>query len=184
MSRNLAAIVYDDLMNDVCLANFLDTEHLTVHGTDTSCDMPINVHSARPVRREAQGWPGDFDRAVVTFGRFSRSPFSPDNAKWFESWTFVISIFVRETVRDEQGDPISTGDLWALDIYDIILRVLAWTNSQQACGSEVFVAQREHEGDIIELSYNEQLGAWQISTRFRWTVISRGTRAGVPECCS
>ena len=66
------AVVYDALASDVCLGPLLDREEQVTHGTDDWCDEPTNRHTLWAVRREQQGFPGHFSRAVVTFGRFGK----------------------------------------------------------------------------------------------------------------
>lgn len=182
--RDISAHIYDALTLDLCMGDYLEPPGTTTHGSEEHCDQPVNQHVSRPVRREEQGWPGDFNRAVVTFGRLSRSPFAFNRVKWAESWTFVVGIWVRQTVVDDDGER-SPGDLWAQDIYANVVRALAWTkgNADLDCTGRFLVFERNHEGDIVPLHYNSDLGAWEIQTRFRWGIVSRGLIAPVPACC-
>jgi hypothetical protein len=189
-ARAIIATIYDLLADDVCLASgYLEpADATTIHGSEDFCDMPLNSHFGRPIRREEQGWPGDFTRAVVTFGRLSRSPRSINQRPWIESWTFVVGVWVRQTPKDEMNVP-SPGDLWALDIYDMVVRILGWQAGGAALplecgeGGMILVPHREHVGDVVDLHFNDKLAAWEIQTRFRWTVISRGLVPPIPDVC-
>lgn len=181
--RAIMAQVYDTLRGDTCLTALLDTEGQTVgHGTAEACDQPAETEIMRSVRRESQGWPADFQRAIVTVGRLTRSPFSVETVKWLESWSFVVSIFVRESPLSDDGHALGAGDLYALDIHDQVVRLLAWLKTQIDCPSEIGVLRKWHEGDIIELSYNEKDRLWQIASRFRWDVVSRGLEVMAEVC--
>lgn len=184
-ARALSAIIYDTLVDDICLGDYLDTPGTTTHGSEDWCDEPLNTHQRPPIRREDQGWPGDFSRAVVTFGRIGRSPWSDSKVGWVESWTFVIGIWVRQTVTSNEGER-SPGDLWAMDIYDSVVRALGWDQrglAQDCRNGLILVARRRHVGDIVPLTFNEDLGAWEIQTRFRWAAVSRGLIAPQPPAC-
>src|SRR3990172_310010 len=123
--RLIAAVVYDRLANDPCLVDYLDAEVLALHGSADDCDMPLNSDLSIGVRREQQGWPSDFHRCVLTFGRFGRSTALDGHAPWLEDWTFVVSGFARQTVTANDGTR-SGGDLWLLDAWDQGVRLLAW----------------------------------------------------------
>jgi hypothetical protein len=185
-ARELAALVRDRLLADPCLAPYLETEAIVVHGTDAACGQPLESHPSPGIRREEQGWPGDFRRCVVTFGRFSRSPvpgIGLDRSR--ETWTFVISGFARSTVKDENGVE-QPGDLWLMDVYDIVTRIMTThpgTDAQACAGAPVLVAWREHSGDVRELGWDEALGAWVFQTRFRWWAIGPGVRPKASPCC-
>jgi hypothetical protein len=86
-ARAITATIYDMLADDVCLPEYLDTDSVTVHGSEDWCDQPLNTHDHPPIRREDQGWPGDFKRAIVTFGRVGRSRYASKRPGWVESWT-------------------------------------------------------------------------------------------------
>jgi hypothetical protein len=183
-ARAMAALIYDLLAGDACLPAYLDENPLVTHGTGAMCGQPIETHESLPVRREKQGWPGDFCDAIVTFGRFSRSPIGPfglDRSK--EAFTFVVGIYVKSTVDDENGVS-SPGDLWALDIYDHVIRILGREKIRLPCPSDLLVAYTEHVGDVRELDWDEERRAWVILTRFRWYVVGRGLRVPAEECCT
>jgi hypothetical protein len=185
--RSLVAVVNDSLEADVCLAEYIDRLNVTtIHGTEDDCDYPKETHPNRPIRREKMGWPGDFQRAVVTFGRFERSPFSRFRAPWIESWTFVVGLYARETVAADDGIR-SSGDLWVLDMYDIIVRILGWSQvNELGCGEfdPILIARRSHVGNVTDLTFLDDRRAWHLATRFRWAVVSRGLVAPVPNCCA
>jgi hypothetical protein len=181
--RAIYASIVDTLEADSCLMELLDTPIQTIgHGSSDVCDQPAETEITRPIRRESQGWPADFQRAIVTIGRLGASPFATETAKWLESWTFVVSIFVRESPLTDDGDALGTGDMYALDIYQEVRRLLAWAKTQVVCPNEIAVLRKWHEGDIIELSFNEKDRLWQIATRFRWDVVSRGLEAMAEVC--
>lgn len=185
--RALAAVVYDSLASDVCLAEYIDRLNVTtIHGTEDDCDYPRETHQNHPIRRNQMGWPGDFQRAVVTFGRWQRSPWSRFRPGWIESWTFDIGLYARETVTDDSGVK-SAGDLWLLDMHDIVVRILGWNQiNELECGpfDPILIARRTHVGNAKELEFIEERRAWHLETRFRWAVVSRGLIAPVPNCCA
>jgi hypothetical protein len=185
--RLLAAHIYDLLANDACLPPYLDEDDTIVHGTGKPCGQPFETHSLPMIRREEQPWPADFCRAVVTMGKWSRSQigFGQDRA----SWTFVIGIFTRSTVIDtlgviSQGQEVG-GDLWAFEIYDHVIRILGQRSSASrfGCPSDILIGDMHQESDVSPIGFQEGLRAWRILTRFRWLVISRGTRVAAPACC-
>jgi hypothetical protein len=183
--RGLSAIVYDSLVSDPCLIPYLDTDDETVaHGTDDFCDESRSSHHLPSVRREQQGWPGHFRRAIVTFGRFGKLPLRPNsNRPNLENWSFTVNIFTRSPVVDENGAPMGEGDLVAQDIYHHVVRILGWDQTppaSQPCGPDFIIYNRVHEGDSFGLSWVEDRRWWQIGTRFRWTVLSRGLIAPPP----
>jgi hypothetical protein len=179
--RALAAAVHDRLALDVCLAPYLDRDVLTLHGSGDDCDMPWNLHNSLGVRRESQGWPSDFHRCVLTFGRFGRSRHSLNHPPWIEDWTFVVSGFARQTVIADDGER-SGGDLWLLDVWDNVMRLLAWDQSKDGCDG-ILVGRRDLEGTIVDLSWLDDLRAWTMASRFRWSVVSRGLTVPAENCC-
>jgi hypothetical protein len=185
-ARALTSLIGDMLAADVCLADYLDTPSTTTHGSEDWCDQPVNQHGHPQIRRELQGWPGDFKRAIVTYGRLGRSFFTVDKKPWVESWTFVVGLWSRQTVIANDGER-SPGDLWLLDMYDSVVRILGWekgANGLVDCDDPlVLIARKEHVGNIVDLTFNESLGCWELQTRFRWIVISRGLTVPVPSCC-
>jgi len=184
--RALVATIHDLLTADVCLAPYLDPlDALVTHGGEDPCGQPFEVHALERIRREEQGSPGDFCRAVVTFGRFSRTPFFNQNDRSRESWTFVIGIFVRSTVTSDDG-ATSVGDTWALDMYDHVVRILGngpLAENRPECPADFLVARMQHEGDVSPLGWQEDLRAWRILTRFRWFTIGSGLRIPASDCC-
>lgn len=180
MIRELASIIYDDLSGDQCLAPYLDDASPEEHGLHP-CDQPETSHRGRPIRRYEQGWPGDFDRAVVAFGRFGTAPFSL-TPQWRQRVSFLVGIWVHSTVTSEDGSTVSPGDLWAGDIYDQIRRILAWDRKRRSCNQDVVVAHREHTGDTVPLTYDNDKRVWYWVANFDWLVVSRGLRAPLAAC--
>lgn len=181
--RELAAIVGDKLAGDPCLADYLDDPNIILrHGTAYPCTQPAEAHNSQPIRREQQTWPSDFCNAVVTFGQFSRSPavLLPGPRS---SWTFRVGIFVHDVVRVDGVD--YQGDLWCLDIYAMVIRILEWEKERRSCTDQVLVVEQFHEGDQIPHEWYPPLRAWRIVTRFRWNVIQRGILPpSVSGCCA
>jgi hypothetical protein len=184
--RALVATIYDLLTNDPCLAPYLDpADELVTHGGEDPCGQPFEVHALERIRRAEQGSPGDFCRAVVTFGGFSRTPFFGFNDRSRETWSFIVGIFVRSTVTGDDGT-ISVGDTWALDMYDHVVRILGWgplPANRPECPAEFLVARMAHVGDTSPLSFQEDLRAWRILTRFSWITIGEGLRIPAADCC-
>jgi hypothetical protein len=191
--RDLAAIIYDRLTTDECLNGLLDELGVS-HGTDPAfCDEPTNSETARPVRREQQGWPSDFTKAVITFGRFQKAPAFDGRTPWVEDWFFVVSVFARELILGADGTALGAGDLWALDIHDHVVRIIGWSipgrggavapNAGIACDGSFVVANRVHVNDGLPLNWDNTHHFWQIQARFRWTVIGRGLVAPICEPC-
>lgn len=181
--RHLVAVVHDLLAADACLGPYLDEDTITIHGGADVCGQPFETHKLPAIRREQQPWPGDFCKAVVTFGRFShfRDTFANRRDRSRAGWTFVIGIFVKSTVMPEE----LPGDTWAYDIYDHVLRILADDRPEDRlpCGSEILIARKDHEGDMLPLHFDGEIQAWKILTRFRWLVIGGTTRIPAPGCC-
>jgi hypothetical protein len=183
--RDLSAAIYDLLANDPCLGYFLDTKEAPLaHGSTALCDEHESYHVGRPIRREQQRWPSDFSRAIITFGRFARAPYSPGNRPWLENWTFVVSIFVQEQVVLDDGTNVGAGDLWMRDIYDHVVRVLGWNpGTPIGCGAPFRLLSRGHVGPAREENFNTDQRYWNLSTRFRWILVSRGIVAPVCVPC-
>ena len=75
------------------------------------------------------------------------------------------------------------GDLWAMDIYHHVVRILGWDQTPppgQPCGPDFLVMRRRHVGDSLPLSWIDEHQWWQIGTRFSWWVLSRGLVAPPP----
>jgi hypothetical protein len=167
------------------LLPLLDREVDGEHGSDAFCDEPRSTHAGRPIRREEQGWPSDFSRAVVTVGRLSRSPRSFTSRPWLESWTLVASGFAREEISLDSGLSGGPGDLWLADIYDKVVKILGgWYDEAlldpAGCAAGFAVMQRRHDSDVLPLQFNDDHRFWWFQARFRWLVLSAGTV--VVEC--
>lgn len=179
-ARDLAAYVGDSLWADACLRPLLDADRDETHGTEAFCDEPTNSHPGRPIRREQMGWPSDFHRAVVSYGRFSTAPAFGSTPPWLERWSFVVSVFARETITLEDGSTAGAGDLWALDIYDHVRRILGWVQGPNsgalplACDGNLLVMKRVHGGDVQPLEFDNEHHYWRIASRFQWLVVARG----------
>lgn len=172
------------LYDDPCLLPLLDREEDTSHGSLAFCDEPESTHSGRPIRREQQGWPGDFSRAVVTVGRLSRAPAAFTRRPWLESWSFVVSVFCRETIKLDNGSSGGAGDLWCQDIRDHVARILGWNaDLGSTCEQGFAVLTRRHETTVLPINYNEKQRHWTAQDRFRWLVLSRGLEAPVCVPC-
>ena len=182
--RELVAIVGDKLAADVCLMAYLDDPTIALrHGSAAACGQPSETHNSEPIRTEQEHWPADFCNAVVTFGQFSASPSTSLRPGPQESWTFRVGIFTHAVIHLASGEERS-GKLWALDIYTMVRRILAQERERRPCAEEaVYVGFQQHEGDVIPHSWNAQLGAWQIVTRFRWDVVSRGIQPPLEAGC-
>lgn len=182
--RGIFAVVHDALVSDPCLGPYLDSEELITHGTEDWCDEPRSSHELPAVRREEQGWPGHFTRAVITIGRIGATPFRNGTIRpELEDWVVGINIFTRSEIVRDDGSPAGGGDMWALDIYAHVRRILGWDQTPpaaQPCGPDFIVHRRRHLGDSLPLSWVDDRRWWQIGTRFIWTVLSRGLIAPVP----
>jgi hypothetical protein len=182
--RDLGAVIYDLLHNDPCLLPLLDTEADTLHGSDALCDEHQSSHAGRPIRREQQQWPSDFSRAIVTFGRFARAPYSPSNRPWLENWTFVVSIYVQQQIILDDGSNGGAGDLWMRDIYDHVVRILGWRGGPAIdCNAPFQLHARSHVGEVREENFHSDHRYWNHQTRFRWLLLSRGLVAPVCVPC-
>ena len=176
--RGLVTIVVDALASDPCLAPLLDVEERVDHGTEDWCDETANWHELPAVRREEMGWPGHVTRAVITVGRFGKIPFRGGIIRPnLEEWIFGVNIFTRSEIKRDDGTDAGAGDLWAMDIYHHVVRILGWDQSPpvgQECGPDFLVMRRRHIGDALPLSWIDDRRWWQIGTRFSWWVLSRG----------
>lgn len=177
--RAILATIYDDLSLDSCLLPLLDELDVS-HGSDDDCDQPRTSHVAWPIRRFQQNWPSHFTRAVVAFGDISKSPHSIDRPRWMEDWTFRVGAWAQKNVT--VGGAESPGDLWALDVHDHIVRILAWDQKPSTCSEGIAVLERNLDGAAQSLSMDVETGIWSIVSQFRWTVISRGLVAPQPGC--
>ena len=184
--RDMAAAIRDALLADPCLAGLLDDEADVSHGTDAFCDESVNAHPGRAIRREQMGWPSDFSRAVITYGRFQAIPAFPASVHpWVENWSFVVSVFAREGITRSDGTDGGSGDLWALDIYEHVRRILGWVrgNDGLPCNGNFRVLSRRHDGEVQPLKFNDSHRYWQIATRFTWMTVSRGLIAPICLPC-
>ena len=178
----IASIIYLELTNDPCLMPLLeDPDGLTIHGQEEFCDQPETRHDGRPVRRYQQGWPGHFRGAIVGFGTFAASQYSPEKKPWLEDWTFRAGVWVQKQMTI--GGVTMRGDRWALRIHDAIKRVLGWKQTTPAAYcTEVRILKRQLDGPVEPLRFDEEAARWLMVSQFRWTVISRGLRAPQPVC--
>lgn len=94
----------------------------------------------------------------------------------------MVSGFARQTVTDDDGVR-SGGDLWLLDVWDQVVRILAWDQTKDGCDG-ILIGRRDLEGTIVDLSWLEDLRAWTTAGRFRWSIVSRGLKVPQPECCA
>lgn len=155
---------------------------LTRQGSLNYCDQPLTSHEGRPVRRYEQGWPSGFEKCVVAFGNLSRSQFSPDSVRWMENWTFRCGVWCQKTITDNGVS--SAGDLWTLDVHNHLVRILGWDQKRRSCDSstDVIVMQRQLDGDVTGLAWEQETGVWMYVSQFRWLVVSRGLVAPVADC--
>lgn len=183
--RAINAAIHDALHGDVCLLPLLDVELPTSHGSVDYCDQPPTSHAGRPLRRFEQGWPSDFQRAVVTWGNFASGPLGADNPQEMHTHIFQVGIFVNKTVTDELGNT-SAGDLYAHDIREHVIRILALQEDEllAACtgNGAIRIMQTRHAGDILPVSFNTDLSVWQATTQFSWIVLGPGVRAPAARC--
>lgn len=180
--RALIAAVYDALRDDVCLAELLDPwDRAVTHGAEF-CDQPPTADAGLPIRRATQAWDADFTRAIVTFGGFSRSPVAPEYVRWEEQWSFRVGIYAHRTVEAVGGGE-TAGDLHVWDIHDHVVRILAWGGNPPCPTPGIRVLRTDHDGDVTPITWDTERGFWTLTTQFRWIVLSRGLRAGVPTGC-
>jgi hypothetical protein len=183
--RAINAAIHDALHGDVCLMPLLDVELPTSHGSVDYCDQPPTSEAGRPLRRVEQGWPSDFQRAVVTWGNFASGPLGADQPQEMQILTFQVGIFVIKTVADDAGDE-SAGDLYAHDIREHVIRILALQEDEllAACAGngEMRLMQTRHAGDILPVSFNTDISVWQATTQFAWIVLGPGVRAPAARC--
>lgn len=181
MTREMISVIYDAITNDPCIMPLLDDADPTQHGSADFCDQPITSHQGRPVRRYEQGWPGDFQHCVVCFGRFAKSPYSINTPRWMEAWTFLAGVWVIQTVSNDEGQS-STGDLWAADVHDHLVRILGWQQTPQPCAADIIILRRDHTGDVTPLSFDNEKGVWWWVAQFNWLVVSRGLQVPAEAC--
>lgn len=186
-SRMIQLAACQALYDDECLRDLLDTEAETTHGSERFCDEPLSTHGNPPVRRAQMGWPSDFKRACVTVAAPGAAPFNRAGSRpWFESWSFVVSMYARETIKLDNGQKGGTGDLWLSDIYDrvrLVLGVSAFDGGPPVeCSSGIAVFSRSHFGDVNR-GFEDTHRHWFIQTRFVWLVLSRGLVAPICVPC-
>lgn len=180
--RALRMAVYDALHLDACLPGLLDAEDRAVTHGSRFCDQPPFTDAGWPIRRSENAWDADFTRAIVTFGAFSRSPMGPEIVRWEEQWSFRVGMYAHRRVTTEEGG-LEGGDLHVEDIYDHVVRILAWGGNPPCPIEGIRVLRTDHDGDVTSVFYDTERSVWTLVTQFRWIVLSRGLKAGVPGCC-
>jgi hypothetical protein len=183
--RGITTLIRDALYNDACLLPLLDKELRTSHGSSDFCDQPVTSEAGRPIRRYEQGWPSDFQRAVVAFGQLSSGPLGAENPQEMHIWTFQVGIFVHKSPVKDDGTELA-GDELAGEIRDHVIRILALEEADlktQCQGNgDLRLMLARHAGDILPISFNVDLSVWQATTQFAWTVLGPGVRTPAVGC--
>jgi hypothetical protein len=180
-SRAVLVQIYDQLTGDACLMPLLDVaDDSTIHGSIDKCDQPITSEYGRPVRRFEQGWPGDFSKAVVGFGSISRAPFDIAAPRGIETWTFRVQGWSQDPI--EHNGASRAGDVHLYEILDHVIRILGQEKTRLACGSDILIVRKDHDGTVLPVEFDDPKGIWTFQEQFRWVVASRGTVAPLESC--